>query len=104
MVYLENLSILQILFTIDRLQAVSDTLTNVAGGSHGDRDVGLLHRDHSQADISPLNDTLSPSPHDRKSGDMRLEDIAGPSFSKRKSPIFDPGICIICTCTLLRYG
>lgn len=90
---------MQILFTIDHLQAVSDTLTNVAGGSHGDRDIGLLHRDHSQADISPPNDTLSPPPHDGKSGGMRLENIAGPSFSKRKSPIFDPGI--LCTCTLL---
>ena len=76
----------------------------MAGGSHGDGDVGLLHCDHSQADISPLNDTLSPPPHDGKSGDMRLEDIAGPSFSKRKSQIFDLGIICTCICKLLWYG
>lgn len=62
----------------------------MTGGSHGDGDIGFLHRDHSRAEISPPSDNsaaaLPPlSPDGDGGSDMKLEDVGGLSLSRHES-------------------
>ena len=60
----------------------------MTSGSHGDGDIGLFRRDHSQGEISPPNSTeaaLPPLSPDGDGGDVKLEDIAGLSLARHKS-------------------
>lgn len=87
----------QILFTIDRLQAVSDSLTAAALGSFAsgdDRvDIEQTDSDHppdgvSSPVTSPLSPPSPPSPPGGRCG--RLEDIAGFSLDGRRIKVTSP--------------
>lgn len=91
----------QILFTIDRLQAVSDTLTAVTGGSHGHGEVGVLHHGHYQGEVSPPpGAVLSPTPPGN--GNVKLKDIYAdlslPKDKSEESKVLEPGtLYVLCS-------